>query len=100
MFDRMLEARSFPAPPGRNGWQLERLAEQLLANHWKKTRQGGCLKNPRAKSIGDGHIAGTRSAEQAGHAEGRVGTQDGWITIFIVEPAEQHVHPLQPFKRF
>ena len=70
MLDRVLEGRCFTAPPGRNRWQFERLTKQGLANHWKKTRQCRRLQNSRPKGIRDGHIAGTRSAEQAGYAEG------------------------------
>jgi len=71
-----------------------------LANHREKTRQSRRLQSPRAKSIGDSDIAGTRSTEKSGHPERRVGTQDGWITVFIVEAAEQHVHSFQTFERF
>src|SRR5262245_9966937 len=100
MPDRMLECRCFTAPPGRNRWQFERLTEQGLANHWKKTRQRRRLQNSRAKGIRDGHIAGARSAEQPGYAECGVGTQNGWITILIIQPSKKHVHPLQAFECF
>ena len=43
--------------------QFKRLAEQRLANHREKTRQGRRLQDPRTESVGDGHIAGAHRTE-------------------------------------
>ena len=71
----ILQGRLLAAPPGGQRGQLQRLAQQVLAERRKKSQQGRRLQKSRARRVGHQHMAGAHDLQQTGHAQGGVGAQ-------------------------
>ena len=84
-------------PPGCDRRQLQRLAEQLLAERRQIAEQCARLEHAGAERVGEHHRAAARAIGEAGNAERRVGTQLERVAVVVVLAAQDRVHALQPF---
>jgi hypothetical protein len=67
----------------------------VAADARQEARQRGRFEQARAQRVGHQHLAGAHRAEQAGHAEGRVGAQLDRVAEVVVEAAQDGVHALE-----
>ena len=92
--------RTFAAPPGRQRWQLQRLAQQVARQGRQKTQQGGRLQKGRARRVGHQQVARADGLQQARHAQRGVAAQFQRIQKLIVHAFEKGVHRLQALEGF
>src|SRR5205823_1605205 len=67
--------RLLTAPPGRDGWQFELLAEEVPTESGQEGKEGGALQQSAAERVGNGDVAGAKGFEQTGHAQRRAVAQ-------------------------
>ena len=91
----IVERGRLAEPPGRDRRQLQRLAQQLFGQLGQVAEQGAGLEHARAQRVAEQHVAAACAVGQAGHAEGRIGTQFERVAVVIVLAAQDRVHALQ-----
>ncbi len=84
-----------PAPPGRDIRHLQVFAEETPAQAGQEAEQRARFHHAGARHIGDDDAVFPENVDQAGHAElrGRIKLQR--IERIGIDPAQQHVEPLQ-----
>ena len=87
------------APPGGQGWQRQRLPQQMLRERRQKTHQRGRLQKAGSWRVGHQHVARADHLHQASYAQRGVGAKLQRVQIFIINPLQQHMHRFQPFER-
>ena len=83
------------APPGRDMRHLQVFAEQTPAQARQEAQQRARLHHAGARHVGDDDAVLAQHVDQAGHAELRGGVQFERIERIGIDPAQQHVEPLQ-----
>ncbi len=83
------------APPGRDIRHLQIFAEQTPAQAGQEAEQRPRLHHARARHVGDDDAVLAQHVDQAGHAELRGGIELQRIEKIGIDPAQQHVEPLQ-----
>ena len=99
MFDDVLDGRLLAAPPRRHRRQLERFAQHPLRDAGQEAQQRSRFDNAGTQGIGHDDPARAHGAQQARHAQCRIGAQFDRIAIVIVEPAQDRVHAPQARQR-
>ena len=90
-------ARGFlAAPPGRDVRHLQIFAEQTPRQTRQEAEQRARLQHAGARHVGDHDAVLPDHVDQAGHAELRGGVEFERIEEIGIDPAQQHVEPLQP----
>ena len=90
-------ARGFlAAPPGRDVRHLEVLAQKALAQAWQEAEQRPRLQHAGTRHVGDHDAVLAQHVDQARHAEMRGGIKFQRIEKVGIDPAQQHIEPLQP----
>ena len=87
------------APPGRQGRQLQLLADEASRQRRQEAQQRRRLEEGRARHVGHEHVAGTDCLQEAGHAERGVGPQFERVEELVVQPLDEAVHRAQPLQR-
>ncbi len=84
------------APPGRDVRHLQILAEQAPRQTGQEAEQRARLQHARARHVGDDDAILPDDVDQAGHAKLRGSVKLQRIEKIGIDPAQQHVEPLQP----
>ncbi len=92
---RLLARGFLPAPPGRDVRHHQILAQQAPAQARQEAEQRPRLQHAGARHVGDHHAALAQHVDQAGHAELRGRIEFQRIEEIGIDPAQQHVEPLQ-----
>jgi hypothetical protein len=74
---------------------LQVFAEEAPAQAGQKAQQRARLQHAGARHVGDDHAILSEDIDQAGHPELRGRVELQWIERIGIDPAEQHVEPLQ-----
>ena len=97
--DIALHVRAFgrlAAPPGGDVWQLQRLAEQPVAERGQEAQERVGLHDAGARHVGDHSPARPDRFQQRRHAQARRAVQLHGIDEVGVHAPPDHVGPLQP----
>ena len=87
------------APPAGVRRQLQGLAQQPVGDAGPEGTQARALEHAGAGRVGQHQLAGAHRLHQAGHAQRRVRAQLQRVEPLVVDPAQQHMHLLQPAER-
>ena len=90
-----LARRFLAAPPGRDVRHLQIFAEQAPAEARQEAQQRPRLQHAGARHVGDHDAVLAQHVDQAGHAEMRGRVEFERIEEIGIDPAQQHVEPLQ-----
>ena len=88
------------APPGGQGGQRQRLAQQVLADGGQVAQQRARFQRGRAGRVGQQQMARTQRLHQARHAQVGVGAQLERVQPLVVQGFDQHIDGLQPLDGF
>ena len=99
-FEGIFERGWFATPPGCHRGQLQFLASELLGQARQKAQERARLEHPRAKRVGDQHIAAPRAFGQAGDAQSRIGAQFNRVAKVVVLAAQDRVHAFEAVNGF
>ena len=75
---------------------LQVLAEQPAGERLQEAEQRARLQHARARHVGDDDAVLTKDVDQSGDTEMRGGVELQRIERVGIDPAQQHVEPLQP----
>ena len=96
----MLSFTQLAAPPGRHGWQLQFLAQQMRRKPGQERKKGRAFHQAGAERVGDGNQPRPGRFHKPGHTEQRFAAQRERVTKGIAYAAQDHVHRAQAVESF
>ena len=87
MFEHVCPRRFLPAPPRRDGRQLELFAQQTPAQPGQEPEERRALQQAAARRVGDGDIAGPKGFKQTRNAQHRVVAQFERVAKIVIDTA-------------
>ena len=94
----VLQRCRFTTPPAGDGGQLQRLPQQITRQSGHEAQQRIRFEKSRAGCVGHQHMAAAHGLQQAGHAQGGVGTQLQRVQPVVIDAFQEPVHWLQPLQ--
>jgi hypothetical protein len=88
----IVERRFLAAPPGGDGRQFQRLAQQSLRNSRDESEPRRRFEHTAAKCVREYDLPTAHSTQESRHTEGRIAPQLDRVAIIIVEPPVDRVH--------